>query len=150
MPSARDTHRLVRRPDVRALTAGVVIAALCLAGIAAARSGPPDARSAAKPRRALVITGAVTGLYPGARKTLWLTFANRTRKRLQVRAVRIKTGAAHRTCPARHLVLGRTPRRFSIRPRRRVRRAMAVHMRTDAPDACKGARFRLTVRANTR
>ena len=150
MPSARDTHRLARRPDARALAAIAVIAALCVAGIAAAQSGPPDGRSAAKPRRSLVITGAVTGLYPGARKTLWLTFANRTRKRLRVLAVRVKTGAAHRACPARHLLLGRAPRRFSIPPRRRVRRPMAVHLRPGAPDACKGARFRITVRANAR
>ena len=144
MPSSPPT------PSPRGLAAGVLVVVLCVAGIAGAAKRSPRGPADTAPRPTLKISGTVAGLYPGARKRLTLTFANRGRRRLRVLSVRVAVRSRRRGCAARQLVVGRTPRRFWVGARRRVRRSVAVRLRATAPDACKRVAFPMKVRANVR
>ena len=101
-----------------------------------------------------ITSNTIEGLYPGAKKTLFLTLHNRDPKRaVRVRWVRVrdvrttKDGCA----PTNRNLRIRQPRArlFSIRPRGTKRVKALLAMPSSVANACQGAAFQLRYRAAT-
>lgn len=133
---------------MRTSLAIALVLGLCVA--AWAEADPGGTSPAASPTRAkrplVTITGSTSGLYPGRRARLPVTFVNRSRSALVLRRITVRVRRARRGCEARELTVGRFPRSVRIRARRRVRVWLPVTLRRTAPNACQGARFPLRVR----
>jgi hypothetical protein len=101
-------------------------------------------------RSALVLTGSAQGLYPGGRVPLRVTIRNRRRFPVRVLWLAARVILHRRACspsnvtiPRRHLDL--------VVPARALRVVtLEASMRDDAPDGCKGVKFRLWYEARGR
>jgi hypothetical protein len=118
---------------------------LALAASGAAQTSAPAKR--ARPQ-ALVVSGSVRGLYPGAVKSLRLKVRNSRGFSIRVVSLRVAVRNASPTCLRNKLRVGRLRRSFVVPAHRMRRVALRVTMLGSAPDACKGAVFplRFTVR----
>lgn len=92
---------------------------------------------------AFSIRGHVRGLYPGRQARLTLTISNRNRSAIRVTSIRVRVGSAP-GCAASNLRVAsfRGSLRVRAMGKRRLRRPL--RMSPSAPDACMGARFKLT------
>jgi hypothetical protein len=95
-----------------------------------------------------VISGSVSGLYPGAHKTLDLHVRNRLSYTITVTLLATTVRSSTTGCAATAISVG------TYRGSRRAARystiviAVPVTMSHAAPNACKGARFVLTYRGS--
>jgi hypothetical protein len=92
----------------------------------------------------IIVSGNVSGLYPGMSKAMPLRVHNLLNHRVLVQWLVVQVGKPAGNCPARALHGGRYPLRLSI-PRRATRTiAVALRMTAGVPNGCSGARFPLT------
>ena len=92
----------------------------------------------------IVVSGHVSGLYPGMSKRMQLRFHNLLNHRVIVHWVIVQVGKPRGSCPARALQGGRYPLLLSL-PRRRTRTvSVALRMSAGVANLCSGARFPLT------
>jgi hypothetical protein len=92
-----------------------------------------------------VRVGSVSGLFPGHRVELGVTYVNPYSFPIAVDTVRVTATGTDR-CPARHLMPTPQPNpRLHIRPGSSVGTTVEVGMRRSAPDACQGVRFAVSV-----
>jgi hypothetical protein len=128
----------------------LLAAAVSLAVVLGLAAVVPAARQRGPTRRgpALVLRGSVAGLYPGARLPLRVRIRNRQPFAVRVLAVRARvSGRGRRGCARSNVAVSPRPLRLRV-PARRARTALLrVTMRRGAPDACKGAVFRLAFSA---
>jgi hypothetical protein len=91
-------------------------------------------------RRAIVVTAQVSGLlYPGSVRPVKLRIKNLLSRKIQILALRLKTGRPSGRCPAWAVTGGKLAVRMTI-ARRGTRTAYAsVRMLATAPDACEAA-----------
>ena len=123
-----------------ALAVGVSSAAPTAGEGSSARHGP-----------ALVLRGGVRGLYPGARLSLRVRIRNGRPFAVRVLAIRTRVvGGGRRGCARRYVAVSRLRARLRVPPRRARTALLRVTMRRSAPDACKGAVFRLAFSARGR
>jgi hypothetical protein len=92
----------------------------------------------------VVVSGHVSGLYPGVSKRMQLRVHNLLNHRVIVRWLVVQVGKPGGSCPARALHGGRYPLLLAL-PRRATRTiSVALRMSAQAPNVCSGARFPLT------
>jgi hypothetical protein len=92
----------------------------------------------------IVVSGNVSGLYPGMSKRMQLRVHNLLNHRVIVHWLTVQVGKPGGTCPARALQGGRYPVLLTL-PRRGTRTiAVALRMSAGVGDVCAGARFPLT------
>lgn len=92
----------------------------------------------------IVVSGNVSGLYPGMSKRMQLRVHNLLNHRVIVHWLTVQVGKPGGTCPARALQGGRYPVLLTL-PRRGTRTiAVALRMSPGVGDVCAGARFPLT------
>jgi hypothetical protein len=105
---------------------------------------------AAPDRPALEILGHARGLYPGASQPMRLVVWNRTDRDLRVvlGAARVRSNRVG--CPPSALRVGPARDALLVPAHGRVRSVVPVRLRRSAPDACQGARFRVTFVARGR
>jgi hypothetical protein len=134
----------------RLVVAGpVVVLVFALAATGSARMSGKGGRHVA-PARALKITGGVRGLYPGARARLRLRVRNLRGYPIRLVALKVRVGNASKGCRRRQLRISRLRGKPVVRAHRTRRIVLRVTMLRSAPDACKGAVFRLRFRARGR
>ena len=138
------------------LSTAVVLAAA--AGVAAHVAAPgPGAghgrmQLIASVKHAVTVTSTpVTGLYPGATRTLTLGIKNTYSFPVKITAVKTKVAAAT-TRPGcagtrTNLLISRRGGAFGIKPKKTAPVVMTVVMPTTVADACQGATFRITFTA---
>jgi hypothetical protein len=106
-------------------------------------------KSSAKPRSTgiwpgIVVSGNVSGLYPGMSKRMQLRVHNLLNHRVIVHWLVVQVGKPGGTCPARALQGGRYPVLLSL-PRRGTRTiSVALRMSAGVANVCSGAKFPLT------
>jgi hypothetical protein len=92
----------------------------------------------------IVVSGNVSGLYPGMSKRMRLRVHNLLNHRVIVHWLTVQVGKPGGTCPARALQGGRYPVLLTL-PRRGTRTiSVALRMSAGVGDVCAGARFPLT------
>ena len=92
----------------------------------------------------IVVSGNVSGLYPGMSKRMQLRVHNLLNHRVIVHWLTVQVGKPGGSCPARALQGGRYPVQLTL-PRRGTRTiAVALRMSAGVGDVCAGARFPLT------
>ena len=132
-----------------AATSGRGLAAL--AGLVALLAFSFSALGAPRPKqptRTFKLSGSVRGLYPGGLGHVAVTVHNPYRKTLRLRALRVLVRRARPGCPASVLRLKPFRGYLDVRPRRSRKVWVAVRMIPSAGNACRGARFPLSFRAN--
>jgi hypothetical protein len=98
-------------------------------------------------KSALVLTGSAQGLYPGSRVRLRVTIRNRRRFAIRVRWLKTRVVLHRRGCAPANVTVPHS-RLGVLVPARGLRTVeLEASMRGDAPDACKGATFRLWFQA---
>jgi hypothetical protein len=142
-----------RKLVLLALLPLAVIAALLVARNAFARWEPASARITGSVR-VRITSKRVTGLYPGAVRSLVLTLHNHSRRRVAVRRIRIHEVSTRNVgCSAssRNLTI-RQPARRTLRlgPWGTRRVTVPITMPSTVADACQGAVFTLRYTAQTR
>jgi hypothetical protein len=128
------------------LVAGLALAALelSLTGWAAGLGGVSG--SAVQARSRLVLSGSVKGLYPGATAKLRVKVRNRYGFRLRVTSVTVTPKDASKACRKGNVAFARFIGRLLV-PAHKVRFVtLKATMARKAPNACKGATFRLAIR----
>ena len=95
-------------------------------------------------RQHFLISGFVTGLYPGQTKPLVLKVRNPFGSTLKVTEIRIKvTQTDHAGCPATDLTATNFTGALLVPPGGQASTTVSVTMSSDAADACQGARYRM-------
>jgi hypothetical protein len=136
---------MVKARLISALAAGLpVLLALSLAAWAAG-VGPGGKRK--KPSAAIVVTGSVKGLYPGARRRMRLQVRNRLDVRMKLTSLTVLVRDARWNCRGANVRVGRFRGRLLLPARRRRALTLVVSMPKAAPDPCQGAAFRLVFKA---
>ena len=103
----------------------------------------------AKPRATgtwpgIVVSGNVSGLYPGMSKRMQLRVHNLLNHAVVVHWLTVQVGKPGGSCPARALQGGRYPLLLTL-PRRGTRTiSVALRMSPGVANVCAGARFPLT------
>jgi hypothetical protein len=92
------------------------------------------------------IRGRILGLYPGKRGTLTLRLVNANRFAIRVTSVHVRVANANRACTSWYLLVDDFAGSVRVAARSSRRLRLDVRMRRAAPDACKGATFRLSYR----
>jgi|SRR4051794_538500 hypothetical protein len=105
-----------------------------------------DAAVSTTRSRGLVLSGSVKGLYPGATAKLRVSVRNRLALRLRVTRIAVTAGDANRSCRRGNLTFGHFRGRLSVPAHRRRFVNLEVTMARAAPEACKNATFRLSLR----
>jgi hypothetical protein len=105
-----------------------------------------DAGNSAKRKPALGVRGSTSRLYPGGTARLRLKVTNRSRHPLKLRQLKVTVHDARPGCPGRLLRVKPFKTRAGVRARRSAIVKVRVTLSRDAPDACQGARFRLSYR----
>jgi hypothetical protein len=92
----------------------------------------------------IVVSGNVSGLYPGMSKRMQLRVHNLLNHRVTVHWLAVQVGKPGGSCPARALQGGRYPLLLNL-PRRGTRTiSVALRMSPGVANVCSGARFPLT------
>jgi hypothetical protein len=104
-------------------------------------------RERAKSSSALIVTGSIKGLYPGARKRLRLKIRNRLGVRMKLTSLTVAVRDGKWNCRGANVRIGRFRDRLLLPPRRRRAITLVVSMPKTAPDPCQGAVFRLAFKA---
>jgi hypothetical protein len=120
-----------------------VLAALAIATAQAKDGNPRQAVSTSSKGGAFAIRGNVTGLYPGRKKHFPVTVSNRNRFAIRVTSIRVRVGNAA-GCSRSNLVVGNFRGSLRVGAQRTRRVWLPITMRRSAPDACMGARLKLT------
>jgi hypothetical protein len=141
----------------KSLLANTALAVALLAGAVAvaAETGmivterPPEAASSAlqRPTPKITVRGKVKGLYPGATRKMKVGVHNRFARPVRLVSVRSRPQDASVDCPRETLEIKRFQGSKRIRPHRRTRVRVKVHMEPSAPDECQGERFPIEFRA---
>lgn len=131
----------------RALAKPPIVTAAVVALVAAAAYTKPgfqdQAALTSSKGGAFVIRGHVRGLYPGRQALLRLRVTNRRNFPIRVTSIRVKVAGTQGCAASNIRVTGfRGSRRIWRRGTRRLR--LPISMSSTAPDACMGARFKLT------
>jgi hypothetical protein len=130
-----------------AVTAALgVLFALTLAAWGAGLKQKP-AHAPSKPRRGLILSGSVRNLYPGARANLRVTVRNRYAFRLKVVSITGRAADASKGCRRGNLSVTGYRGKLLVRPWKPRVVNLKVTMARTAPNACKGAVFKLRFRA---
>jgi hypothetical protein len=96
-----------------------------------------------------VVSGNVSGLYPGMSKRMTLRVHNLLNHRVIVHWLIVQVGKPGGSCPARALQGGRYPMLLSL-PRRGTRTiSVALRMSAGVANVCSGARFPLTFKVTS-
>jgi hypothetical protein len=90
---------------------------------------------------------AVHGLYPNGTVTASVTVDNPQSRPLQVIAATATIGDASAACSASNLAAAPFSGTIAVAPHSQSVVPVSVHMSANAPDACQGATFPLTLRA---
>lgn len=92
----------------------------------------------------IVVSGNVSGLYPGMSKRMQLRVHNLLNHRVIVHWLTVQVGKPGGSCPVRALQGGRYPILLGL-PRRGTRTiSVALRMSAGVANVCSGARFPLT------
>jgi hypothetical protein len=92
----------------------------------------------------IMVSGSVSGLYPGTSTRLPLKVRNLLNRTVTIRWLDVQVGKPGGACPARALQGGRYPLRLSV-PRRATRTiSVSLRMAAGVSVVCSGARFPLT------
>jgi hypothetical protein len=129
------------------LSAWLLIWLVVVPGVAFAKLSDREPLAQALARKEasapLRVTGHVSGLAPGVRRTLRVRIQNRYSGPVVVTGVRVLVEDASDQCPARALEVGRYVGEQRI-PRTRARGLrLPIRMRRTANDSCQGERFPL-------
>lgn len=103
-----------------------------------AQVGPSAANTAA-----FTISGKVSGLYPGAVRSLKLTVTNHESFAIVVTSLTTTVGAARATCGASNLTVTSFSGRLRVPARGKASTSVHAKMAHSAPNACQGAVFPL-------
>jgi hypothetical protein len=125
----------------RQLVAVALVAALAVAA-AYSKVADPGTTLTSSRSGAFTIKGHVVGLYPGRTATLKLTIRNKNGFPIRVKSVRVKVGNAP-GCPRSNLVVKRFRGSLRVRAKKTRLLRLPITMRSTAPDACMGDRFKL-------
>ncbi|MFP5309204.1 MAG: hypothetical protein ACLGIR_06450 [Actinomycetes bacterium] len=110
------------------------------------RTGSGTATAPGQQRQQLGVSGAVSGLAPGVTQTLRVTVRNPNRFPVVVTDVSVAVGTSDRAgCAASTLSIGRLPAQVTIAATGTRDVTMSAVLLRSAPDACKGARWPLTI-----
>lgn len=126
--------------------ASAAAAYAAIAGIPAdgATLGTATAGESSSPLR---VSGYVTGLYPGASKSMTVTVRNPLGDPVEVRWVGAKVRDAGPDCRGENLVAQPSRQQVQIEPHGVSGLELEISMRPSAPDVCQGATFPLRFRA---
>jgi len=114
-------------------------------GVAHVGSGLPP-RSRKHGYRSFTISGSVSGLYPGATRSLVLTVTNHEPFTIVVTRLVTVVNDANATCRSANLTVSNFNGSLSVPPRSTAATGVAVRMTNDAGDNCAGADFPLYFR----
>jgi hypothetical protein len=89
------------------------------------------------------IRGHIVGLYPGRQARLRLTVTNRNPFAIRVTSIRVKVSGVP-GCAAANVRVTSFQGSLRVSPMRTRRLRRPITMSASAPDACMGARFKLT------
>ncbi|HKV67182.1 MAG TPA: hypothetical protein VJN72_03770 [Gaiellales bacterium] len=136
-------------------TAVVLAAAAGVASHVATSGASPDRgrmELIASVQHAVSVTATpITGLYPGATRTMTLQIKNTYPYPVKITAVKTKVVAAtnHPGCAGTrtNILVSRKGGAFSIKPKKTVPVIMTVVMPKTVVDACQGATFKITFTA---
>jgi hypothetical protein len=145
----RDKQRLIRRlaAPQRAAALGAVAGALALSVTALGAIGIwPEVGKGPAAQGGFRITGSAEGLLPGAPGRLFATVRNPYGWPIRVTTISVTAHDAG-ACRAANLRTARLRRPVVVAARASRRLVLAISLAADAPDACQGARFRLSFSA---
>jgi hypothetical protein len=98
----------------------------------------------------IMVSGSVSGLYPGTSTRLPLKVRNLLNRTVTIRWLNVQVGKPGGACPARALPGGRYPLRLGV-PRRATRTiSVSLRMAAGVSDVCSGARFPLTFQVTSK
>jgi len=120
-----------------------VLAALVIATAQAKGDDSGQAVLASSKGGSFTIKGDARGLYPGRRARLAVTVSNRNDFAIRVTSIRVRVGNAT-GCARTNLAVGNFRGTLRVGAKRKRRVWLPIAMRRSAPDACMGARFKLT------
>jgi hypothetical protein len=116
--------------------------------IAGTGAGQPAMGAATPVNRTLHLHGHVRGLYPGAKRNLWIYIRNRVQNPpVVVRSVRGRVARTTRGCPASSLHLRPFRGHRYIGSGRRRSVPLRARLARSAVESCQGAKFELHYRA---
>jgi len=128
MPRPRHTGALV---IATVLATGAVGAYAATGSGSTSQSGP------------LALSGSVSDLIPGARRSIDLEVMNPNGREVTVTDVAVTVTAEQAGCPANALQVGRISPALTVPATSSRTTALPVTLAADAPDACQGAGFSL-------
>lgn len=131
------------RAPGRPLIVMTAIAAIAVAGAYTTPGFGDQAVLTSSQGGAFAIRGHVVGLYPGRQARLRLKITNRNSFAIRVTSIRVKVGSAP-GCAAANLRVTAFRGSLRVSPMRTRRLRRPISMSASAPDACMGARFKLT------
>lgn len=141
--------RGLRLALVLALVAGTVASAALVTDQGGVGMRAAEAAGKSAPR--LKAHGKVTGLSPGAVKTLKVRVRNRYPDKVRLGYVLTKVHDASPGCTAENLAIRRRTKSRKYIPSHRQRKVrVSVEMQESAPEACQGAQFPLNFKVRGR
>ncbi len=130
---------------VLAVTAGVALSS-------AAHPGPAHTgrlELLASTKKPVTVTGVpVTGLYPGASRSLTVTVKNPNTIRIKIATIKTKvtkTSVAGCSTVAQNLTVTHPKAGLKIAPKKSAKLVLTVMMPTSVADACQGAKFSISI-----
>jgi hypothetical protein len=127
----------------RGLTAAAAITAVGVVGAAGATHAAAPTGAA----RTLVLSGHVSGLFPGSTRPLVLRIRNRNAFAVRVVSTRVVVRDASSRCRSSNLRVSRFRGSLRVRARQTGTLRLLVQMTPAAPNACQRAVFPLTLTA---
>jgi hypothetical protein len=124
------------------LSALAAVAATAAALTGAAATGSLAGGHGAAPA-GFTLRGHVSGLYPGARRSLVIAVHNPGRRPLRVRSISTSVRPARRGCGAENVRVARFRGRLRVGPGATRRVRVTARMPLSSPTACQGAVFPL-------
>lgn len=125
------------------LLGAAVLAALVIATAQAKGDDSSQAVLRNSAGGSFAIKGDARGLYPGRRARFAVTVSNRNGFAIRVTSIRVRVGNAA-GCARTNLVVGNFRGTLRVGAKRKRRVWLPIAMRRSAPNACIGARFKLT------
>ena len=127
-----------------------VLASAGPAGRAPAAAQPDRVAPLSESPSQLRVSGHISGLYPGARKSMRVTVRNGLDYPVRLLWVRADAAHAGPRCPGATVITGTARPRVRIRPHAARAVGLSIAMRGDAPNACQAATFPLRFSAQAR
>ena len=122
-----------------------LLAAGALAHATGSHSQPPDegAAAAGKPA-AFHVKGHLKGIYPGQKTSMKVKVTNAGHARITLTRLKVKVRSTVAGCPSSSLKFTPFKGHRKIRGDATIAMKLAARMKATSPDACQGARYRLT------